>query len=106
MTDLSAAKAAVDAAQGVVDGAIAHLAATGSIDDQQVIAYDLAHAAAAVETGRAMLSYGEKGELEAKLTCAYIADAIADLVARLVGREGAWGVSASDLSEAGEFVNA
>jgi (2S)-methylsuccinyl-CoA dehydrogenase len=105
MTDLTAAKAAVDAAQGVVDAAVAHLAASGSIDDNQVVAYDLAHAAAAVETGRAMLAYGEKGEVEAKLTCAYVADAIAELVAKLVGREAAWGVSAVDLSDAGEFVN-
>ncbi|MBI2704645.1 MAG: acyl-CoA/acyl-ACP dehydrogenase [Actinobacteria bacterium] len=105
MTDLSAAKAAVDAAQGVVDTAVTHLAATGSVDDQQVVAYDVAHAAAAVETGRAMLAYGDKGEIEAKLTCAYIADAIADLAAKLVGREGAWGVKAVDLAEASEFVN-
>lgn len=106
MTDLSAARAAVDAAQGIVDRAISHLADSGSVDEQQVIAYDLAHAAASVQTGRAMLAYGDKGEIEAKLTCAYIADAIADLVARLVGRESAWGASATELSGSSDFVAA
>ena len=45
----------------VVDRATATLAAAGSIDEHQVVAYDLAHAAAAVATGRAMLAYGEQG---------------------------------------------
>ena len=38
------------------------LAAAGSIDDNQVVAYDLAHAAAAVETARTLLDYGAKGD--------------------------------------------
>ncbi|MCX7620600.1 MAG: acyl-CoA/acyl-ACP dehydrogenase [Acidimicrobiales bacterium] len=102
--DLNAAKAVIDNAQDVVNQAIEHLAATGSIDHQQVVAYDLAHAAAAVETGRAMLDYGAKGDVEAKLTCAFIADAVAELAAKLVGREEAWGVQAQQLGDAAGFV--
>ncbi len=83
--DLNAAKAAVDAAHEVVDKATRTLAAAGNLDDHQVIAYDLAHAAATVDTGRAMLGYGEKGDLEAKLTCAYIADLVAELAPKLFG---------------------
>ena len=60
MPDLAAAKAVLDLAHDVVDRATAALAA-GSIDEHQVLAYDLAHAAAAVGTGRAMLDYGEQG---------------------------------------------
>ena len=37
------------------------LAAAGSIDEHQVLAYDLAHAAAAVATGRAMLGLRRQG---------------------------------------------
>ena len=45
----------------------------------QVLAYDLAHAAAAVETARSLLDYGAKGDLEAAITCAFVADAVDDL---------------------------
>src|SRR4051812_462607 len=88
--DLSAAASAVDLAHGVVQDGIKALAATGSIDDNQVLAYDVAHAAAAVETARALLDYGAKGDDEASITCAFVAEAIADLVAKLVGREAMW----------------
>src|SRR6185437_6410886 len=46
------------------------------------------------------------GDVEGRIACAFVADAVADLVARLVGREAAWGVSAADLAAAGPFVNA
>jgi (2S)-methylsuccinyl-CoA dehydrogenase len=101
--DLGAAKAAVDLAQEVVDAGVATLAA-GSIDDQQIVAYDVAHAAAAVETSRAMLDYGAKGDVEARLACAYVADAVHELVGKVVGREQAWGVERSMLHGAMEFV--
>src|SRR4051795_9776766 len=63
--DLSAAASAVDLAHGVVHDGIAALAAAGSIDDNQVLAYDVAHAAAAVEIARTLLDYGAKGDAEA-----------------------------------------
>ena len=67
MTDLTAAAQALSAAQNVVDSGIARLAEIG-IDDNQVLAYDVAHGAAAVQTGQSLLnSYGDKGEIEAKM---------------------------------------
>ncbi len=102
--DLNAAKAVIDIAHEVVDKATRTLAAAGNLDDHQVIAYDLAHAAATVETGRAMMTYGEKGDLEAQLTCAYIADAVAELAPKLFGREALWGVGPDALDETREFV--
>ena len=102
--DLSSAKAVVDLAHEVVDTATRALAATGSIDANQVLAYDLAHAAAAVETARAMLVYGAKGDLEAAMACAFVADAVADLAAKLFGREAEWGVDAGVLDDARPFV--
>src|SRR5204863_8152578 len=104
--DLSAAAAAVDLARSVVHDGIVALAASGSIDDNQVLAYDLAHAAAAVETARTLLDYGGKGEVEARLTCAFVADAIAELVAKLVGREQLWGTDPAKLAPAHDFVAA
>ena len=59
--DLTAAAAAIDAAQAVVDAGAKHVAASGGIDANQAVAYDLAHAAAAVDCGRTMLAYGALG---------------------------------------------
>jgi (2S)-methylsuccinyl-CoA dehydrogenase len=116
MTDqLAAARAAVDVAAAVVTAATRHLADAATVDDRisvskldehQVLAYDLAHAASAVEGSKVMLDYAEHGELESKLSHAYIADSIADLAAKLVGREALWGVAAGALDGAAEFVTA
>src|SRR3954464_5215130 len=102
--DLAAAASAVELARGVVDGGIAALAAAGSIDDNQVLAYDVAHAAAAVETARTLLDYGAKGDVEARITSAFVADAVAELVAKLVGREQLWGTDPAKLAPAHAFV--
>ncbi len=116
MTDTHVvAGAAVDAAAALVDTAARHLAAASSdngrisvakLDEHQVVAYDLAHAAAAVAGSRVMLGYAQHGELEAKLAYAYIADVFADIVGRLVGREAEWGVDPAQLSSAHDFVAA
>ncbi|NNE96286.1 MAG: acyl-CoA/acyl-ACP dehydrogenase [Acidimicrobiales bacterium] len=98
------AVAALDAAANVVDSAIAELAAHGSVDADQVLAYDLGHAAAAVETGRSMIDYGAKGTLEGQLTCVFVADVVADLGAKIWGRETSWGVQPDALDGARNFV--
>jgi (2S)-methylsuccinyl-CoA dehydrogenase len=104
--DLNAAASAVDLARAVVQQALAHLAATGSVDEDQVVAYDLAHAAAAVETARTLLDYGAKGDEEAVITVAFAADAVADVAAKLYGREAGWGVEPTALEPARPFVAA
>jgi (2S)-methylsuccinyl-CoA dehydrogenase len=105
MPDLRAAAAAVETASAVVAVAARHLAANGGVDANQAVAYDLAHATSAVASGRAMLDYGAKGELEAALTCAFVADAVHDLATKLLGREAAWGASAGTLDAAMPFVS-
>jgi len=102
--DLDAAAAAVAVAGGVVDGAARALAAAGGPDAEQVLAYDLAHAAAAVRTAQAALTYGRLGADEARIACAFVADALADLAARTVGREAAWGAARDWLAPAAAFV--
>ncbi len=116
MTDThAAASAAVDAAGALVNAAARHLAEAASdggrisvskLDQHQVVAYDLAHAAAAVAGSRVMLEYALHGDLEAKLSYAYIADVFADIVSRLVGREAEWGVDPASLASAHDFVAA
>ncbi len=102
---LLSAESAIDAAQAVVDAGIAQLAERG-IDDNQILAYDVAHAAAAVQSSRGLLSYGAKGDVEERITCAFAADAIADLAAKLFGREAEWGVAPDALDATRDFVAA
>ena len=56
--DLAAAADAVDLAQHLVDQACVAVREHGGVDANQVVAYDVAHAAAAVATARATLEYG------------------------------------------------
>lgn len=84
--------------------AIRHLAANGGPDRHQTLAYDLAHAAAQVETARSLLDYGGKGEVEAKITCAFTADMVHDLISRLAGREALWGLEVAPLKSAHPFL--
>ena len=72
--DLQTAATIIETARAMVGKAVRNLAANGGPDAQQVLAYDLAHAAAAVETARSMLDYGAKGDIEARLTCAFTAE--------------------------------
>jgi (2S)-methylsuccinyl-CoA dehydrogenase len=102
--DLSAAAAAVDVAKGVVAGAARHLAEAGDLAADQVLAYDLAHAAAAVENARAILDYGAKGEVEGRIACAFVADAVYDVRTRILGREAQWATTADAFSSTDAFV--
>ena len=58
--DLDAAARALATADGVIADASRQLAAR-SLDEDQVIAYEVAHAAAAVEVATSMLDYGAHG---------------------------------------------
>ncbi len=110
---LSQARAAVDAAGVVVTTASEQLAdvategdriSVARLDEHQVLAYDLAHSAAAVEGSRVMLDYAQHGEIESLLARAYIADAVSELAARLVGRASTWGSGLGALDAAMPFV--
>jgi (2S)-methylsuccinyl-CoA dehydrogenase len=103
--DLDAAADAVAVAKSVVDSGVAALAAAGRPDQAQLLAYDLAHAAAAVRTAEAVLGYGALGDTEARIACAFAADALADLAARVVGREALWGIAPDWMAPAASFVS-
>ena len=103
MSDLTAAETVIASASAVVDAAIGRLADIG-LDDHQVLAYDVAHAKAALQTAQSMLGYGAKGELEERLTHAFVADAVADLAGKVFGREADWGVGAHALDSTREYV--
>jgi (2S)-methylsuccinyl-CoA dehydrogenase len=105
MADLDRAADALICAEEVVRRGVRTLA-EGGIDAHQVVAYDVAHAAAAVAAGRAAVSYGQKGDLEERIACAFVADVVAELTGKLAGREDKWGAEGALLSPAGPFVAA
>jgi (2S)-methylsuccinyl-CoA dehydrogenase len=92
--DLAGAKTAVDCVSALVARAAEALATKTNggkdLDDEQVFAYDLAHATAGVYTAAAALRYGEHGSTETALATAFAADVVADLVTRTAGREATW----------------
>src|SRR5262245_12142366 len=94
------ARAALGDAQGVVDACVKQFTVAGSVDAEQVIAYDLAHAAAAVACAKAATDYGDRGDTEAALAAVFIADAVYDVASRILGREEQWGVEPGALDKA------
>jgi len=111
--DLTAARLAVDVTAAVVDTGCRTLAARSVVDgrvsvhrldEHQVLAYDLAHAASAVAGCQVMLGYGEHGPFEAMLATGYVADAIFDIWTRVNTREDAWGVAPGALDATRAFV--
>ncbi|MEO7398389.1 MAG: acyl-CoA dehydrogenase family protein [Ilumatobacteraceae bacterium] len=104
--DLRAAAGVVELAEAVVATAVRHLARSGGSDANQVVSYDLAHAASAVATARALLGYGAKGDVECRITCAFAADMAHDLITRICGRESLWGIEQDPLRGAHVFLEA
>jgi (2S)-methylsuccinyl-CoA dehydrogenase len=87
-----------------VIAAVKQIAGLADLDTEQVVAYDLAHAAAAARTAEAVLEYARHGETERRIACAFIADALSDLAGRSLGREKAWGIDPDWLAPVAEFV--
>ena len=104
--ELAQAQTVIGLADQAIGQAVRRLAELGGPDRQQVFAYELAHAAAGAATAKAMLAYGARGDVEARLTCGFTADAVHDLVSKLIGRDQLWGVDPGLLAPAHEFMTA
>lgn len=115
---LGAARATVDSAEELLGASAAAIAAwssedgkidVGLMDRHQIVCYDLAYLASAVDGAKRMLdTYAGGGEVEADLTVGYTADVIAELRARFDGRAEAFGVDAGlyDKTVGSESVDA
>ena len=90
--DLVNAAELVERAQSVIGGALISLKRGGGVDAHQSLAYDVAHAASALATARASLTYAAQGEVESNLVAAFLAIALSDLASRILGREVLWAV--------------
>jgi (2S)-methylsuccinyl-CoA dehydrogenase len=97
---------AVACARQVINTAARHLAASGDVDDHQLVAYDLGHAAAAIEIAASVVDDGRHGDTERRMADAFVAEAVHDLACRLLGREEEWGVEPGALDAAMPFVRA
>jgi (2S)-methylsuccinyl-CoA dehydrogenase len=107
--DLVSAASVVATVKEVVTNAIGNLGARAersdvAIDAHQQLAYDLAHAASAVENAQAVLDYGNRGELEARISAAFVADVAYDVMIKVLGREEEWGIAPGSLDSALPFI--
>jgi (2S)-methylsuccinyl-CoA dehydrogenase len=93
----------VDEARALIATTARHLAGA-PVDDAQQVAYDLAHAAAAIEAASVADEYGARGPVERRLADAFVAEAVRDLGARLVGCEPDWGLAPGVLEPLLPFV--
>jgi len=104
MIDMQPAAAAVSTAKSVVDSALARLRAVPEPELEQVLLYDLAHAASALEICKSLIDYGALGEIEARFACAFIADSVSDLSSKIFGRETLWNIEPGALDVSREFI--
>jgi (2S)-methylsuccinyl-CoA dehydrogenase len=101
---LTTASELVDRAHEVIDAAVRQLRDRGGVDANQSLAYDVAHAASALATAESSLNYFSRGDTEAQLVAAFLAFALSDLAARVLGRESLWGVHDNWFEPFQEFV--
>jgi len=87
---------AVDQMQSMVQRALDSIGEL-SLDDHQVVAYDIAHGASVVAAARSLLPYAAHGTPERSLATAFVAEAAHDLFTRIGGRVDAWGVDTDAL---------
>lgn len=96
--DISQAALVVAEANNILDNALETLKKSADSEEQQVIIYDLAHIASGIKMAQSAISYGSLGELEAKHSCAFIAQILSDLVSKSFGREEVWNIPSETLA--------
>ncbi len=102
--DIDVAADLIEQAREIIDGAAKELAVRGGVDANESFAYDLAHAASALATARSSLEYAAKGDDEARLVAAFLALALSDVAASVLGRESTWNVKADWFGPFHDFV--
>jgi (2S)-methylsuccinyl-CoA dehydrogenase len=102
--DLAVAADLIERADAIVEGALAELLERGGVDENEALAYDVAHAASALATARSVLAYATKGDTESNLVAAFLALALSDLAGRVLGRESLWRLTPEWFSPFSSFV--
>lgn len=102
---LDEARDAVQLAQSVVDGAVAHTRDLGpAAHADQAFLYSLSHTAAAVSMTRTALIHAERGEDEERLAKIFIGGVIAELGGTVWAAHPRWGADPDVLVPVREFV--
>ena len=102
--DLKAAEDLVNKLDETVRTAIDHFRSSRDLEHDQLLAYEIAHLAAAVEAARASLDYARKGEVEAMIGFAFIADAAREMASKLAFRTNDYGTDLHLDEELAHFV--
>jgi (2S)-methylsuccinyl-CoA dehydrogenase len=102
--DVAEAARLIELGDATVEGGLQELLARGGVDENEALAYDLAHAASALATARSVLAYATKGEEEARLVAAFLAIVLSDLATRVLGREKLWRVEPEWFAPFSSFV--
>ncbi len=79
-------------AQLIIEGGLRELRDRGGVDDNETLAYDLAHGASALATARSCLAYAANGDVESRLLAAFLAQVLVDLAAKVLAQEAGWNV--------------
>ena len=56
-------------------------------------------------TAKGLLDYGAKGDLEGRITCAFVADAVGEIAGKVFGREADWGIEPGALDSTRDFLS-
>ncbi len=96
--------AAVNAMQTIVERALDSISGL-DLDEHQLVAYDIAHAASAVAAARSLLAYAAHGDPERVLATAFVAEAAHDIFCRIAGRSRSWGADTTSLSTLDDLMS-
>ncbi len=114
MSTLDQARTITTALRGAIDAVASHFAevtekdgriSVPAMDEHQTALYDFASIASSVRAAESLVTYGEHGDLEAKLALAWAADVHADLTARIIGRWEEWGLDDDGNGLFGDEIN-
>ena len=107
MTELTHARDLIAAVDGLLQVASRRLADHCTVDGRidgarldahQAVAYDLASVSSSLAAARALADLGNPDQLQARLALVAAADVAADLLARIAGREAAFGLERDPLA--------
>lgn len=93
-SDIAELEGVVSICASFVDRSIRNFKEHLSLDNDQAIAYDLAHIASSVQAANSALNYARKGSLHLRLTQAYVGDVAHQIVSSSLGREYVFAIDA------------
>ncbi len=104
-SDIAELEGVVSICASFVDRSIRNFKEHLSLDNDQAIAYDLAHIASSVQAANSALNYARKGSLHLRLTQAYVGDVAHQIVSSSLGREYVFAIDAYEYDTLHQFLS-